>query len=614
MNRRPSIWHLSVTRRLLLPVGLVIGLLATVPSWAAASNWSVPLPTEANGSLTVAPDTTVFVGSCTDLTSGGSTLWQLPEVLNRTPDCMDAATDGEGNTYTLTEESAGQPVVESLSPTGTIRWSVSTDGFTSFRTQPVLGANGSVFFSMWNGAYAKVVGYDEQTGAVTLEHQFYDVTGLHAYSGGLIVVNTDSQVIYLGYEGTVLAEYSTGSPISAYVAYSNASGADGTLFVAGYDQGCGSEGHASVEKFTPTGLAWTWTDPAIYCTQTSLAATPEGGVIFARSKANPSAYFTSISASGSELWTDDMPGPIGPADNAGYFPVRVDVNGVVALPATNIYRCPVQPEEGCLGAQVELRSAQTGATVDEPVQLQGEGEYGFELRGDAIGPERLYITGEVLEPSATQTLQAFSIPGLTEDYQVALQEQLTGQPSSPPPAGGTVGNSGGGSGAATNGGGGGGGSGPPPPLVNPCVPSHGSLIHEMLASLKCTAHELKLEVECGVEIAKLLYLPFTKLKLIETATSANVIATLPARLRPAAKLLYHLAHYHYVKHALPGFRSAAEAVKTILGLKQAYKLIEKLPDIAKALSKSERSQFALDLDEVLGLKSCVQAVADGLAG
>jgi hypothetical protein len=373
MNRRPNIWHLSVTRRLLLFVGLVTGLLATAPSLAAASNWSVPLPKEANGSLFVAPDTTVFVGSCTDLTSGGSILWQLPEVLNRTPDCMDATTDGAGNTYTLTEESAGQPVVESLSPTGSIRWAMPTGGFTSFRTQPVLGANGSVFFSMWNGAYAKVVGYDEQTGAVTLEHQFYDVTGLHAYSGGLIVVNTDSQVIYLGYEGTVLAEYSTGPPISAYVAYSNASGAGGTLFVAGYNEGCGSQGHASVEKFTPTGLAWTWTDPATYCTQTSLAATPEGGVIFARSEANPSAYFTSISAGGSELWTDDMPGPIGPANGAGYFPVRVDVNGVVALPATNIYRCPVQPEEGCLGAQVELLSAHAGATVAEPVQLQGVG-------------------------------------------------------------------------------------------------------------------------------------------------------------------------------------------------------------------------------------------------
>jgi hypothetical protein len=177
-----------------------------------------------------------------------------------------------------------------------------------------------------------------ETGAITLEHQFYDVTGLHAYSGGLSVVNTDSQVIYVGYEGMVLAEYSTGAPISAYAAYSNASGADGALFVAGYKESCGSESHASIEKFTPAGRVWTWTDKATYCTQTSLTATPDGGVIFARSETNPSAYFTSLSSTGSERWTHNMTGPIGAADNAGYFPVLLDVNGVVALSATSIYR------------------------------------------------------------------------------------------------------------------------------------------------------------------------------------------------------------------------------------------------------------------------------------
>jgi hypothetical protein len=213
-------WHLSVRwQRQVTCLAVLLAVMLAVPTGAAGAAWSVPLPKEANGTLTVAPNTTVFVGSCTDVTRSGGVLWQLPEILNRTPDCMDAVIDSEGNTYTLTDESAGQPIVESLSPTGSLRWSVPTDGFTSFRTQPVLGANGSVFFSIWNGAYAKVVGFDEQTGALTLERQFYDVTGLHAYSGGLIVVNTDSEVIYLGYDGTELANYSTGLPISAYEAY-----------------------------------------------------------------------------------------------------------------------------------------------------------------------------------------------------------------------------------------------------------------------------------------------------------------------------------------------------------------------------------------------------------
>lgn len=130
--------------------------------------------------------------------------------------------------------------------------------------------------------------------------------------------------------------------------------------------------------------------------------------------------------------------------------------------------------------------------------------------------------------------------------------------------------------------GGSGGDGTPSPSGNPCVPSHGSLIHEMLASIKCEAHELKLETECGVNIVKLLYFPFTKLKLIEEAKSARVIATLPVKLRPTAQLIYDLAHFRYLKHAPRGFRDAAEAIKTIRTLKWAYQVIERLPDMARA--------------------------------
>jgi hypothetical protein len=450
----------KVTALFVLPILLALTAIALIyPAIGAASGtipsavWSVPLPKEGNGALTVAPDTTVLAGSCTDLTHNGGVLWHLPDVLGRTPNCMDAVTDSEGNTYVLTEESStANPIVESLNSSGAVRWAVPTgNDFYTDRTGPALGANGSVFFSMWNGGYAKVVGYNEQTGAVTLEQSFYDVTGLHAYAGGLIVVNTDSQVIYLGYDGTVLHEYTTGTPISAYAAYSNGSGAEGILFVAGYNGSCGSESHASVEKFTPAGLAWTWTDKATYCNQTSLTATPDGGVIFARSETNPSADFTSLSASGSEGWTDYMRGPIGPAQEAGYFPVHVDINGVVTLPATMRYRCPVQPNEECWGAQVELVSGQTGLKVSAPVEVDGSGEYGFDFFSDAIDTERLYITGQVEEPSATPTLDAFSIPGLGMDYQLALQEALTSKPSSPPPSGGGGGDSGGGAGGGGGG-------------------------------------------------------------------------------------------------------------------------------------------------------------------
>lgn len=155
---------------------------------------------------------------------------------------------------------------------------------------------------------------------------------------------------------------------------------------------------------------------------------------------------------------------------------------------------------------------------------------------------------------------------------------------------------------------------PPPPPVDPCTPSHGSLAHELLASIKCTAHETALEVECGISVAGLVFLPLKSLKLVEAAKSVDVIKTLPAKAQPAAKFLYDLYHAKFSKDAPAGFRSGAEAVATVSKIKKAYQLVELLPDLAKAVSRTDFSQIALDLDDIAGLKPCVEAVAEGLSG
>ena len=80
------------------------------------------------------------------------------------------------------------------------------------------------------------------------------------------------------------------------------------------------------------------------------------------------------------------------------------------------------------------------------------------------------------------------------------------------------------------------------------------------------------------------------------------------------KFLYDVTHAKYLKHAPKGFRSGAEAADTFGKVKLAYEVILKLPDLAKAVSKADLSEIALDLDDILGLKPCVEAVADGLAG
>jgi hypothetical protein len=384
--------------------------------------WSASL--ESDGPPSVAPNGNVLTSDCHDFTNTGTLEWHLPDVEGQPANCFYNVTDSDGNSYVLTEVSSGNEQIESLSPSGTIRWATSTDGYVGWRTGPVLGDNGDVYFNVWNGAETKVLGLDDTTGAITLEQSFEDITGLHAYSGGLIVVNTDSEIVYLSYEGTFLHQYRTGTPISAYEAYSNTAGANGTVFVTGYNEGCGSTSHASVAKVTPAGVEWTWTDKAEYCNQTQLAATPDGGVIFARE--NGSAEYTKLSASGHQEWTIYPPSPLGHAESAGYLPVRVDVNGVVAIPNKITYRCAAQPTEECAGAQVEFVSQTTGASISAPIQVQSGTESSFIANSIALDTEQLYLTGQIDEAGQKPSITAFAVPGLGVDYQLSLQESLTG--------------------------------------------------------------------------------------------------------------------------------------------------------------------------------------------
>jgi len=176
----------------------------------------------------------------------------------------------------------------------------------------------------------------------------------------------------------------------------------------------------------------------------------------------------------------------------------------------------------------------------------------------------------------------------------------------------------------SSGGDNGGSSQPPPttssppsppslPTSNPCTTTHGTIAHDLLASIKCTWVMTKLEVECGVGIAGLLFLPAKYLKLIKVAKTLAVLGRLPAKLRPTARWVYDLLHAHYSKHAPAGFRTGAETYTTLHHLGHAWQLVLKIPDIYKAVSHADFSQLALDLDDILDLRPCVQAVADGLA-
>jgi hypothetical protein len=106
--------------------------------------------------------------------------------------------------------------------------------------------------------------------------------------------------------------------------------------------------------------------------------------------------------------------------------------------------------------------------------------------------------------------------------------------------------------------------------------------------------QAKLMVECGFGVASLISGP---LKLLDAAKLANgfyKLGKIQKKLRPLAKLINDFRKAKSGKHAPRGFRTAPEVVKRLLDANRAYEIMQLLPDIAKAVSKVDFSEIALD--------------------
>ncbi len=568
--------------------------------------WTVPTSIGGTAAV-VTPTGNILVSGCMSITPSGTVAWSMLSILQPSASCTTGIGDAQGNSYLQTVDSALHPIVESFDSSGNVRWTTPTGGFEPWRTGPVVGSNGSVYFAAWNGVTSKVLGFDEQTGVITLDKTFSDVTGLYAYTGGLVVVDADSSVHYLGYDGTVQNSYTTGTPISAYQAYSNAGGASGSVFLAGYPGSCG--GNVSVAKFTPTGRAWTWTDTtARNCSSTLLAATPDGGVILARDESapSPSADFTSIDSAGRFRWDHHAEGPIGPANGGGVLPPTVDVNGVVAMPSAFNYTCPSVSGE-CPGAQVEFVSQQANVPTLPKIQVTDPADEGFGLDSLATDNGRVYLVGQT--SFAPQLLSAFSVPGLAMDYRLALQEALTGGGVSTPPVD-SSGDLGSGSLSGLSPGSGGGGQNAA--TSNICSSVHGSIAKRLLASLKCTAIQSKLAGECAAAVAAIILPQLRSIKALKTTKGLYDLRKVKKSLRPLAKLFNNLKTFKFGPKAPAGFKTGADVIKKLKAARTAYGILKLLPDLAKALSSTDFSEIALDLDKYFHLTPCVEAVANAL--
>jgi hypothetical protein len=151
---------------------------------------------------------------------------------------------------------------------------------------------------------------------------------------------------------------------------------------------------------------------------------------------------------------------------------------------------------------------------------------------------------------------------------------------------------------------------PPAPTSNPCAITHGSVVHNLLASLKCTAEQTKLEAECGFAIATLG--PLKALDALKTASGFYDLRKIKKSVRPIAKLYNDIKRARFSQHAPPGFRSWGDVIDKIRKAHSAWQVVSLLPNIAKAVSAEDFNQIALDMSDILGLKPCVQGIVNSI--
>jgi uncharacterized membrane protein YgcG len=399
----------------------------------------------------------------------------------------DATADAQGNTYIETGDSAGNLTVKSFEPSGNVRWSTLLPGDAPGFANPVLAPNGDVYFATYEGnAAAPVVAVDQTTGVVRFTMTLNVAYALYAYPDGLILVS-DSDVEYLGYDGTIQHAYAFSPMYETYAVAHN-----GTVYLSGPEgPTCDVNGAMTnrVAEVTPAGVAWTWVEPATHrCGIPGLAATPDGGVAVEDAAGTSGVTLTHLDANGVPRWTHSAAGS--PSQlNRDYTAPDADVNGTIAFPTNFDYGCATGFQNTCTGFQVEFLTQAAGASALPTLQTTDPADTPVFASGDAglaIGSDGAYLLSPEYGTSQT-SVNAYAVAGLAEDYQTALEQAVLAS-SGDGSLGGTPG-----SGGATGGGSpGSGGSSGGTTVV--CHRVHGGFGRRLLAGLRCAQDRPRAEM------------------------------------------------------------------------------------------------------------------------
>jgi len=605
------------------------------------------------------------------LAADGTPLWSVQPTgdLAYIDGCIGPFYDHNSNAYFSGDSDAnsrfGTPRhLVSYDASGHLRWSQPLHyGFNTRAQQSVgepfgnpgniaEGADGSIYLidgedtGSGGGIQTHLRGFNEQTGAPGMD---IDLTAVGGYPFGTLVQTTATGVLVGTVNGARFYSYS-GQLEWAHDFWSLPGGQTGSVGVrertpdggllvgASYDTSS-PEGNCmngvslsnptqpviELHKVTASGLAWTLTTPpgatgtcADLLGSLIIRGTPDGGAVVSSDFAHPQVgrALSGVAPDGTVRWTM-------PLDSAAVLAdIRVGADGTVVLIEHTTRPCAATT---CGRLLLRFLSATTGTpnhadlTVDvpDPPSQASTADPSLPALLDAhTAPGRLVLGYQTSDdptfgafPGPFESVNVLPVDGLGADvsFNAGAAPDSYGAAEESQRGIGAGGNSGATATHAPSS-----VSTPPPALSYPCAPVHGSIGKRLLASLRCTAIQTKLEFECGFGVAKLVVGPLKILEAAKTADGLYNLSKVKKQFQPLARFFNDIKKAKFGKHAPRGFRTGAEVIDKLKKAKTAYKVIMLLPDIAKAVSKADFSEIALDMDDILGLRPCVEGIVNAL--